>query len=251
MSKKIQTKQSAPTRAESGPPQAVSSAATSTPARPPSSDGTARATDSTEPIQESNIGAIVKEAKATSLTRQLTPDALKLDVAHHQLAVNASEQSMIPLGAPNKQLFFRVASALSMLVCLLDWKADGFSYLLTQTVQRAISEADVKFVKLYVWVDRRDNVGVWAVGVPYSDGTNYDAWKSGHKVCERAKTEWVKKRWNRQMGVYDIVTLHPSVEAPKPNFPELTMEEVVERVFEGRIIDSVDHPIIRELQGLM
>ena len=36
---------------------------------------------------------------------------------------------------------------------------------------------------------------------------------------------------------------------PEPNWPPQSLDELVEASFEGRLIDSVDHPAMRRLLG--
>jgi hypothetical protein len=37
--------------------------------------------------------------------------------------------------------------------------------------------------------------------------------------------------------------------AVEPEFPAMTMNEILRIAFQGRYIDSIDHPVLRKLRG--
>ena len=37
----------------------------------------------------------------------------------------------------------------------------------------------------------------------------------------------------------------------EPRWPTATFQEIIEIAFAGRLIDSVDHPVVKRLRGLM
>jgi hypothetical protein len=58
---------------------------------------------------------------------------------------------------------------------------------------------------------------------------------------------WVRVVSNRSLGAYDILT--PKAELDGPIWPELSLAEILEIAFEGRIIETNDHPILKALRG--
>ncbi len=62
-----------------------------------------------------------------------------------------------------------------------------------------------------------------------------------------AKEHWVRVQSNMSLGAYDIFQAGGNI--PGPEWPEVTMEEILQIAFRGRYIDSLDHPAIRRLRG--
>jgi hypothetical protein len=63
----------------------------------------------------------------------------------------------------------------------------------------------------------------------------------------RARTVWLRISANRDSGGYDIY--EATAKLSEPTWPDATMEELLEIAFRGRIITSVDHPVIQEKLG--
>ena len=60
--------------------------------------------------------------------------------------------------------------------------------------------------------------------------------------------KWVRVVSNRSLGAYDINT--PKAELNDPTWPpELSLKEILDIAFEGRIITEWDHPILKALRG--
>ncbi len=72
--------------------------------------------------------------------------------------------------------------------------------------------------------------------------------QSSLNVVEAALNRWVMRQWNKRSGVYDYVEADQSF-APDPEWPEEDFMTLLEKAYEGRIIDSEDHPIYLELAG--
>jgi hypothetical protein len=62
-----------------------------------------------------------------------------------------------------------------------------------------------------------------------------------------AKSSWVRIIPNHEAGQYDTAV---AVEQQRePVWPEESFETILEKAFAGRIIDSLDHEVIKELRG--
>jgi hypothetical protein len=73
-------------------------------------------------------------------------------------------------------------------------------------------------------------------------------WQSSYKeAIKQAETDWVRVEANMQAGQYEITKSTNDLGDPK--WPNRSMEELINDAFAGRIIDSPDHPYIRQIQG--
>ena len=62
-----------------------------------------------------------------------------------------------------------------------------------------------------------------------------------------AKVVWLRISANMDLKGYDIFEAAASL--PEPIWPETTMDELLEVAFRGRIITSLDHPVVQDRLG--
>lgn len=67
------------------------------------------------------------------------------------------------------------------------------------------------------------------------------------EAIRRSEKEWVRINSNQNAGQYEIIIAQDNLGEPK--WPEQTMDELIREVFGNKIISSLDHPLIRQLQG--
>ena len=73
-------------------------------------------------------------------------------------------------------------------------------------------------------------------------------WHTTHRMAaERAKTEWVRMTSDLGLGAYQIHIAE--VANIEPVWPEYSLSKLLEVAFAGRLVDSTDHPVIRQLLG--
>ena len=131
--------------------------------------------------------------------------------------------------------------------CLLvDDKDNGETYLATPNMAGHLgSLATAKTIRLAV-----DNSGVpKLIGEPDVDPSGRrNLWQSSLKEATReAEKDWVRVVSNMNANQYEITRSINDLGFPR--WPKQSMEELVNDAFAGRIIDSLDHPYIRQIQG--
>jgi hypothetical protein len=67
------------------------------------------------------------------------------------------------------------------------------------------------------------------------------------EAIRRSDKEWVRILSNQNAGQYEIIIAQDNLGEPK--WPDQTMAELIREVFGNKIISSLDHPLIRQLQG--
>jgi hypothetical protein len=102
------------------------------------------------------------------------------------------------------------------------------------------------FAQVYVAVDRSGAVMLWPVKLP-TGGAGNPWYESALKGAELAKTGWIRIFADPGQGQYRIMKALSSL--GEPAFPEKTLSELLELAFNGRVIDSPDHPVCRRLRG--
>jgi hypothetical protein len=154
----------------------------------------------------------------------------------------------VPVGKPNKSTFFRVKQSeeLAFNTFILENKVTRETYIVVPVVAQVISEL-VRPVMLNVAIDRQNNVSLIPVQLPQEDGTRNPWHESLAQAVERAKTNWIRINPNMQLGVYDVY--EATAELPEPIWPSRTIDELVDVAFLGKIIRTVDHPIVQTHLG--
>lgn len=99
-----------------------------------------------------------------------------------------------------------------------------------------------------VAVNRDGTPFLWPVKQPKA-GERQIGWHASAKaVAAAAETDWVRAKANMSKGAYDAQKAKGKLEAPL--FPDKTFSELLEAGFgDGKLIDSVDHPVVKRLRG--
>jgi len=141
----------------------------------------------------------------------------------------AIDYSVIPLRKPGKQQWFRVHPELKVdNLCFLEVEQDEGTpenFLLSGHIASQLRELPgISKRSIRVCVCRPNNTPfVWAIKMPKGSGTKLGAYK-----CFTSTASW-----------------------EEPSWPNLDMSGMLKRsVGEQHIIASVDHPVVRQLQGI-
>jgi len=151
-------------------------------------------------------------------------------------------------GKLNKHRFCRVHPDIEYKFrCLLvDDKENSETYLAAPNMAGHLgSLATAKTIRLAV-----DNSGIpKLIGEPDIDlSGRRNLWQSSYKdAIDQAENNWVRVEANMKAGQYEITK--SSNDLGDPKWPNQPMEELINDAFSGRIIDSPDHPYIRQIQG--
>lgn len=154
----------------------------------------------------------------------------------------------VPVAKPNKQSFFRAHPdpVMTLLARVLELKETGEFYLLTPEMGTNLM-GESRLVALTVCLSRQGGLFLWPVPMTV-EGDRENAWHvTARQACEIAKKLWVRMQANRGMGHYDVLT---SSSIPDPVWPNHSMRDLLALAFNnGRLIDSFDHPVVRQLSG--
>ena len=152
-------------------------------------------------------------------------------------------------GKLNKHRFSRVnpdPAFQSRVLLVTDKEGDRESYLATPSLaSRLGGMAAPKILRLAV-----DNAGVpRLIAEPVIDPNGRpNLWNTSYVQAIRAgEKSWVRIEANMSAGQYEIIIA--SGDLGDPIWPPQTMDELVLQCFEGRIINTADHPLIRQLEG--
>ena len=177
------------------------------------------------------------------------------NVADYSLSQNFLEMAAvkqhilaIPIRKPKRQDFIRTYPDKSYWVplALLHLDKDDNDYLVAPHLHSELVGELVSKV-LIPSITRQGDLFLWPIRLQDADG-KLDAWnRSAHVASEIAVHSWVKVASQRSIGSY--VATEPEISLPDPQWPDLTLEQMLEIAFKDRIITDLSHPAIKSLRG--
>jgi hypothetical protein len=214
---------------------------------PPVGDQTALDSNSTRNAAM-QTGTTPKETAATTTTTGTDLKKLRLPANYGATLGVKKLLTHVQVGKPKKPQFFRTHSSETMTFpgMILENKEARESYLVLPDIAQEISTL-VRAVMLYAAIDRQNNVFLIPVPLPGEDGTRNPWHESLAQAVEHAKLKWIRIAANMHVGGYDVYEAEG--ELPEPEWPAHDIDELVQVAFRGKIITSLDHPIVQSLLG--
>jgi hypothetical protein len=155
----------------------------------------------------------------------------------------------IPVRKPKPQDFVRVHPSEQYRADLLaiELKDDREYFLVSPTLYAALAGETINLT-LFTAINRQGVVFLWPVRLPGPDGRDNQWWSAGREAAEVAMHKWARVKANTSLGAYDVSTAE--IEIPEPEWPEQSFQELIRIAFKDRLVDRIDHPVVRRLRGL-
>jgi hypothetical protein len=155
----------------------------------------------------------------------------------------------VPVGKPGGQDFIRTHPdpAYRANVPVVELKADRELYLVAPELVPELADEIVP-VTLFTVISRQGVLRLWPVRLPGADGKSNNWWESARAGAEAGIDNWVRIKANTDLGANEIVVA--TAITAKPAWPDLSYREILKVAFNGRVIETLDHPIIKRLRGL-
>jgi len=187
--------------------------------------------------------------QSTPLTTESLLEALRLPDNFAQAPTGVRQPLRPTFGKLNKHRFSRVHPAPEYkypTILVTDKDNMGETYLAAPNlIQRLGSMAKPKILRLAV-----DNAGVprlVAEPIP-APNDRLNLWNDSMiRAIYAGETDWVRVEPNRAAGQYEHIFAKGNL--GEPQWPEQSMNELVLECFKDRIIQDVNHPLIRQLEG--
>lgn len=171
-------------------------------------------------------------------------------------ATKARIQLEISVSKPGKFRFFRIHPnpeyQVPALLFTYEREMDKQHYFISPDFLDSFPElldilgSGLKEVTLYTGITRQGNLFLWPVGTSM-EGPGGKWNSSAHQVVQAGISTWVQLRSNIEIGAYDLVPA--AGDLGEPEWPDLSLQQILERAFRNSILDRPDHPLIQELEG--
>jgi hypothetical protein len=175
------------------------------------------------------------------------PANLRLDQSFTETARVKKLLTTVPVRKPSPQDFVRVHPEFHENFPIVELKEEREEYLVTANL---VADLAGEFMPktLFLAITRQSTPFFWPIRLPPSDGRDLEWWRSAREAAEKAMKSWVRVRANMNLGAYEIFVAESAF--PDPEWPALDYWELIKIAFRDRLIDRVDHPVIKRLRGL-
>jgi hypothetical protein len=156
----------------------------------------------------------------------------------------------VPVRKPDKAWFFRVhpGEDYRLQTYVIELKEERETYLVARPLWPELaSEATFAPRVIYTAINRQGVVFLYPIRLPGPDGKLDDWSRSALEAAQRAQTNWVRVAANLSLGAYDL--FEATADLPEPQWPEQSFQELLKVGFKDRLIDSLEHSVIRKLRG--
>jgi hypothetical protein len=176
------------------------------------------------------------------------PDSLRLSQDFASSIGVKRVLTVVPCHKPNRYDFVRVRpdEDWRLETGIFEDKANREFYLVSRDLWSDL-EGDIQSTCLFLAVTRQGNIFLWPVKLAGADGKT-NAWNESSQAAARlAEESWIRLASNMNAGYYDTVVA--TVKLPEPEWPDLSLTQILRLCFKTRFIESVDHPILQALRG--
>jgi hypothetical protein len=189
-----------------------------------------------------------------SVTNQLAapdpfdPASLRLDQSFVETSGVKKLLTTVPVRKPNNQDFVRVhpSEEYRLTAAVIELKDDREVYLVLPQIAHQLA-GECSPVILYTAINRQGVVFLWPVKLPAPDGKLNEWHRSAGEAAERAITCWLRVKADMALGAYAMFEASSAI--PDPIWPEATFKDLLKIGFRDRLVNGLDHPVIKRLRG--
>jgi hypothetical protein len=187
---------------------------------------------------------------AASVDDDFNLEALRLPQSFIESAGVKKLLTTVPVRKPNPHDFNRVhpdpAYRANLAVIKLRDERDEM-YLLTPSIAAALP-GEFGMATVFTAINRQNVKFLWPVMLPQPDGRPNEWNRSAAEAAEMAMTRWVRVKANMSLGAYEIYEAQSLM--ADPVWPEQPFQELLRIGFRDRLVNSLDHPLVKRLHGL-
>jgi hypothetical protein len=174
---------------------------------------------------------------------------LRLDQSFVESAGVKKLLTTVPVRKPNPQDFVRVHAdqEYRAALAIIELKEDREVYLVPPMVARELP-GEFSMATVYTAINRQGVVHLWPVRLPGTDGRVLEWHRSAADAALLAMRRWVRIKANMSLGAYEVFEAASTI--PDPQWPDLPFQELLRIGFRDRLVDHVDHAVVKRLRGL-
>jgi len=174
--------------------------------------------------------------------------SLRLNASFIETAGVKKLFTTVPARKPSPQDFVRVHPSPDYRenFAMIDLKDDREDYLVRPELLPDLA-GEVVYKTIFTAINRQGVVFLWPIRLPAPDDRKSDWLRSAREAAEMAMGQWIRLKANMSLGAYEI-TMAEGVMA-EPVWPELSYNELLRIAYRDRMIDTLDHAVVKRLRG--
>lgn len=156
----------------------------------------------------------------------------------------------VPVRKPDKSWFVRTHpdEAYRVETMVIELKEDRETYLVAPELWPDLTgETTFGPRALFTAANRQGVVFLWPVRLPGPDGKLDDWSRSALEAARLARDGWVRVQANMSLGAYDVFQARGDI--PDPDWPDAPLADLLRVGFKDKLIDTINHPVLRKLRG--
>lgn len=178
--------------------------------------------------------------------------SLKMDVGFGNGLPERKETNIILVRKPDKQVYIRVHPdpLWQLRTAVLEIKSDNEMYLVASELWEELRN-EIKPKIIISAITRQDTFFLWPIALPNESGW-LDPWsRSAVECAKKAQDQWVRVQSNKDAGVYEVNIAENQDSFPEPVWPVIGFEKLLMTAFKDHYIDSINHPVVQRLRGVL
>ena len=204
-------------------------------------------------VDQTDSSKSLKESPETTPKQSGESTGSSADFSRFRLSQNFGNVSgvkkqltTVPVRKPNKTQWVRVHPEKKMDAMLLKYgEKDEDLYFVEPELQAEVEQL-ARAHRLVLAIDRQGDPFLWPIVIP--NETDSLGWHvSAMEAASNAELEWTKIQANKNIGAYEILFAEGDLEDPE--WPELSLDELLEIAFKNKIINRPDHLVLLQLRG--
>lgn len=156
----------------------------------------------------------------------------------------------VPTRKPSKEWFVQTHPDQNYRIqtYVIELKEDSETYLVVPELWPNLSMETTFSPRLLITsINRQGVLFLWPIRLPSADG-RHDEWsRSALEAASLASGRWVRVVANMGLGAYE--SFEAAGQWSAPEWTELPFQQILKMAFKDRLIDRIDHPILKRLRG--
>jgi len=189
-----------------------------------------------------------QDTPLSALTNHLNLEEIRLPQDFASAVGVKKLLTTVPIRKPGKQTFSRVHPdpAYQLDTMVLELEEEGETYLVMPHLYAELGR-EITPKRLYTCITKQGVCFLWPIKLPGEDG-RLNSWpQSALEAAEIGKEKWIRVKSNKSLGAYEV--FEATATFPDPKWPDVTFEELVTLAFKEKVINDLEHPIVRQLRG--
>lgn len=190
---------------------------------------------------------VPSSAGSTSGPPTLSLDDIRLPAGFDSGGGGERLITTVAVRKPNKHEWFRIHPTYGLPIAAFRHRSGSDEiYVVHGSLCEALAN-DLTPMVLRLAISRQGALFLWPLRLPSSDGRPDNWARSALEAATLAVRQWIRMAANMAAGAYDV--FRAKGDFGDPTWPDMSFDDIVRIAFRERFIDSLDHPILRELRG--